>query len=83
MSEQKEYHLTCDLCGRDGQHGNEIYTMPYVKAWKVTLCEVCYYGNRKDGIVPKNTARWAQFIKRLEAKGVVIRLNDNGWLTIP
>jgi hypothetical protein len=71
--------IDCALCKRSFQFGPHRYDGRKVQAWDVMLCSTCVSGNW-DGIVPGS---WPGFIKDLEARGIAIKLNDQGWLPIP
>ena len=62
--------------------GHGRYDAEWIPIWEVYLCQYCFGGNRRDGIVMSFPDR-KEFADKLRAKGVTLRFNEQGCLIIP
>jgi hypothetical protein len=70
-------YQTCILCQQQFRFGPHAYDGRYIREWDDMICRSCDGGNH-DGIVAD-----AEFLARLEAKGITPEYNDRGWVVIP
>jgi hypothetical protein len=78
-SDGYKHFLQCDLCRREFQFGPGRYAGRKVVSWNILVCERCEAANH-DGLVPQSHP---DLMKRLADRGVEVRLNSRGWLSIP
>lgn len=80
MLSDPKFFYDCDLCRTPFQFGPHIYAGRPIPKWgKVMICSRCESSNW-DGIVPQSHPH---FMALLEQRGVVVTLNESGWLDIP
>lgn len=79
MSPPEPFLFDCFLCRRSFQFGPGRYDGRAIGSWGVRFCSICVSSNH-DGIVPEQHPR---LMDHLKAKGIEVRLNHRGWLSIP
>jgi hypothetical protein len=78
-NDKPKFMYDCLLCGTPFQFGPHRYDGKPVKAWDMMVCNGRISANY-DGVVPTNHPH---LIAHLEARGVKITLNAEGWIDWP
>ncbi len=76
---EPKFMYDCFLCQRPFQFGRHLYAGRPIRQWDIIACDICLSSNW-DGLVPSQHPR---LIEHLNARGVPIQLNEQGWLPIP
>ncbi|QBX37234.1 hypothetical protein E4M02_02525 [Brevundimonas sp. S30B] len=79
MTHDPKFMFDCFLCQRPFRFGPHRYEGRAIGPWKIRACDRCIDQNW-DGLVPSQHPR---LLEHLESIGVPIKLNEDGWLSIP